>query len=142
MKKLTPKETSAPKKKSTMAMSILDNARQKLIKFAYGTILQLYLSIEGQAPNFEEGEEWTVKASDLARNFNIKVEVDCSYLDVEDRIYEKRGIEEIVGALDGAVFLHDEEGEEWDCYDISIEELAGLCNLLEDSYNKRLKELP
>ena len=65
----------------------------------------------------------------------IKVEVDNSYLDVEDTIMENRTITEIHVSLDGNIFLvayEDDTEIEWK--DISTDELAGLANILENQY--------
>ena len=65
----------------------------------------------------------------------IKVEVDDSYLDVEDTIMENRTITEVRVSLDGNVFLvayEDDTEIEWK--EISTDELAGLANVLENRY--------
>ena len=87
--------------------------------------------MNGQEPNFEEDEEYVVDIEGLT----IKVEVDNSYLDVEDTIMENRTITEIHVSLDGNVFLvayEDDTEIEWK--DISTDELAGLANILENQY--------
>ena len=65
----------------------------------------------------------------------IKVEVNDSYLDVEDTIMENRTITEVRVSLDGNIFLvayEDDTEIEWK--DISTDELAGLANILENQY--------
>ena len=110
---------------------IINVAREKLVDFIVFEVRNIYLLLNGQEPNFEEDEEYVLDIEGLT----IKVEVDNSYLDVEDTIMENRTITEVHVSLDGNVFLvpyEDDTEIEWK--DISTDELVGLANVLENKY--------
>ena len=110
---------------------IINDARKKLVDFIVFEVHNIYLLLNGQEPNFEEDEEYVVDIEGLT----IKVEVDDSYLDVEETTMENRTITEVRVSLDGNVFLvgyGDDTEIEWK--DISTDELAGLANVLENQY--------
>lgn len=110
---------------------IINVAREKLVSFIAFEVRNIYLLLNGQEPNFEEDEEYVLDIEGLT----IKVEVDNSYLDVEDTTIENRTITEVHVSLDGNVFLvgyEDDTEIEWK--DISTDELVGLANVLENQY--------
>ena len=110
---------------------IINDAREKLVDFIAFEVRSIYLLLNGQEPNFEEDEEYVVDIEGLT----IKVEVDDSYLDVEETTTENRTITEVHVSLDGNVFLvgyGDDTEIEWK--DISTDELVGLANVLENQY--------
>ena len=110
---------------------IINDARKKLVDFIAFEVRSIYLLLNGQEPNFEEDEEYVLDIEGLT----IKVEVDNSYLDVEDTIMENRTITEVRVSLDGNVFLvayEDDTEIEWK--EISTDELVGLANVLENRY--------
>ena len=110
---------------------IINDAREKLVDFIAFEVRNIYLLLNGQEPNFEEDEEYVLDIEGLT----IKVEVDNSYLDVEDTIMENRTITEVHVSLDGNVFLvpyEDDTEIEW--RDVSTDELVGLANVLENQY--------
>ena len=110
---------------------IINDARKKLVDFIAFEVRNIYLLLNGQEPNFEEDEEYVVDIEGLT----IKVEVDDSYLDVEETTMENRTITEIRVSLDGNVFLvayEDDTEIEWK--EISTDELVGLANVLENRY--------
>ena len=110
---------------------IINDAREKLVDFIAFEVRNIYLLLNGQEPNFEKDEEYVVDIEGLT----IKVEVDDSYLDVEDTIMENRTITEVRVSLDGNVFLvpyEDDTEIEWK--EISTDELVGLANVLENQY--------
>ena len=110
---------------------IINVAREKLVSFIVFEVRNIYLLLNGQEPNFEEDEEYVLDIEGLT----IKVEVDNSYLDVEETTMENRTITEVRVSLDGNVFLvayEDDTEIEWK--DISTDELVGLANILENQY--------
>lgn len=110
---------------------IINDARKKLVDFIAFEVRNIYLLLNGQEPNFEEDEEYVLDVEGLT----IKVEVDDSYLDVEDTIMENRTITEVRVSLDGNIFLvayEDDTEIEWK--EISTDELVGLANVLENRY--------
>lgn len=117
---------------------IINVARQQLKDFIAFEIKNIYLLINGQEPDFCEDEEYVVEIEGLT----IGIEVDNSYLDVEEPIIENRSIGEVHLTLDENVFLVPEVGDdteiEWT--DISTDELVGLANVLEHTYTNLVKE--
>lgn len=110
---------------------IINVAREKLKSFIAFEVRNIYLLLNGQEPNFEEDEEYVLDVEGLT----IKVEVDNSYLDVEETTMENRTITEVHVSLDGNIFLvayEDDTEIEWK--DISTDELVGLANVLENQY--------
>lgn len=110
---------------------IINDAREKLVNFIVFEVRNIYLLLNGQEPNFEEDEEYVLDIEGLT----IKVEVDNSYLDVEDTTIENRTITEVHVSFDGNIFLvgyEDDTEIEWK--DISTDELVGLANVLENQY--------
>lgn len=110
---------------------IINVAREKLKSFIVFEVRNIYLLLNGQEPNFEEDEEYVLDVEGLT----VKVEVDNSYLDVEETIMENRTITEVHVSLDGNIFLvayEDDTEIEWK--DISTDELVGLANVLENQY--------
>ena len=110
---------------------IINDARKKLVDFIAFEVRNIYLLLNGQEPNFEEDEEYVLNIEGLT----IKVEVDDSYLDVEETTMENRTITEVRVSLDGNVFLvayEDDTEIEWK--EISTDELVGLANVLENRY--------
>ena len=65
----------------------------------------------------------------------INVEVDNSYLDVEDRCYEPRHIDYIVSGDDGCSFYLSAKGTDINADDISTDELVAIGNFLETTYD-------
>lgn len=117
---------------------IISVARQQLKDFIAFEIRNIYLLINGQEPDFCEDEEYVVEIQGLT----IGIEVDNSYLDVEEPIIENRSIGEVHLTLDENVFLIPEVGDdteiEWT--EISTDELVALANVLEHTYNNLVKE--
>ena len=110
---------------------IINVAREKLASFIVFEVRNIYLLLNGQEPNFEEDEGYVLDIEGLT----IKVEVDNSYLDVEETTMENRTITEVHVSLDGNIFLvayEDDTEIEWK--DISTDELVGLANVLENQY--------
>lgn len=117
---------------------IINVARQQLKDFIAFEIKNIFLLINGQEPDFCEDEEYVVEIQGLT----IGIEVDNSYLDVEEPIIENRSIGEVHLTLDENVFLVPEVGDdteiEWT--DISTDELVALANVLEHTYTNLVKE--
>lgn len=137
MKKLTLKETAAPKvERKTKANLILSEARKEMKRFAHLETVLMYQSLWGREPNFSEDEEWTVATGDLADDVYVDVLVRDNFSS-NQKTYERIEIAKVRAALDGSVFLADEDGEEWSVEEISIEDLANVCDILENSYYGR-----
>ena len=118
----------------TKAKFIVEKARKDLVDFIAYEAKLLFKKFGWVEP--EEGEDYSITTGDLKKDIFITVEVDNSYLDVEDACTEKRGIEEIVVSEQGEVWFIEEEGKDWTPDEISIEELAAIADTLEETYNK------
>lgn len=118
----------------TKAKFIVEKARKDLVDFIAYEAKLLFKKFGWVEP--EEGEDYSITTGDLKKDIFITVDVDNSYLDVEDACTEKRGIEEIVVSEQGEVWFIEEEGKDWTPDEISIEELAAIADTLEETYNK------
>lgn len=110
---------------------IINDARAKLKSFIAFEVRNVYLLLNGQEPNFEEDEEYTLDIEGLT----VSVEVDNSYLDVEETTLENWSVDYISLSLDGSVHLEcSEHGGELELDDLSTDEVAALANVLENQY--------
>lgn len=138
MKKLELKENPA-EHKVTKAHLILDKAKEDIKKFIKMEAALLYKAIYGKDPDFEEDGGWIICTGDLCGDLYINVEVDNSYLDVEDICYERREMAEVLVLLDDTIIVRDEDGDEWNDREISLEDLAHVSDLLELTYLNKIK---
>ena len=116
-----------------MARKLNDNLRHDLKTIIAGAIVKIYLAENnGENPDFEEDEEYVVDIDNKC--FSVSVEVDDSYLDIEDRIFETIKVSEVHLALDEEIYLVLDNGneDEIDVDDISTDELTALAELFED----------
>lgn len=79
------------------------------------------------------GKEMSISADDLKKGLSIKVEVDNSYLEVGERTYENRVVDEISVGPDGTIILHDEYGEQHLDSQLSLDELVEIALVIEES---------
>lgn len=114
------------------ATAILANARKEIMDFIRFEIPLLYKKIYGR--DKEKDEEYSICTGDLGTDIFINVEVDNSYLDVEDTCYERREIAEIILNEDGGLTLVNEDGDEWYDNYIDFNELAAISNAIEKAY--------
>lgn len=113
------------------ATDIINDARAKLKSFIAFEVRNVYLLLNGQEPNFAEDEEYTLDIEGLT----VSVEVDNSYLDVEETTLENWSVDYISLSLDGSVYLEcSEHGGELELDDLSTDEVAALANVLENQY--------
>ena len=66
----------------------------------------------------------------------IRVEVDNSYLDVEDRCYEVRPLD-FIATGDDHNFYVSADGADIDADDLSTDELVAIAKFLENTYNEK-----
>jgi hypothetical protein len=143
MKKLELKESAVTVKKErklTKGELIVKMAKEELKGFIAHQIPLLYKAFGWVEPDFSECEDYVVPTGDLLNTIYINVEVDNSYLDVEDRCYEDVEVAEIRLTLDGNVFVANEDGDEWEWKELSVEELADVATSLERTYIKKVTE--
>lgn len=115
---------------------IINVARQQLKSFIAFEVRNVYLLLNGQEPNFAEDEEYTLDIEGLT----VSVEVDNSYLDVEETTLENWSVDYISLSLDGSVHLEcSEHGGELELDDLSTDEVAALANVLENQYMEIMK---
>ena len=114
---------------------IANNARKKLldfIKFEIKNLIELIGEKNEDYPNGYFDAYGILKLT-------YQVEVDNSYLDVNDTCYENRmivgyGIDE-----DDNPYILDECDVTWCCDILMLDELVGIANALELSYLKEIK---
>lgn len=116
------------------AYSIIQNAKKEIVDFICFEVPLLYTKLG--MPKLEEDEAYTIEASDLHRQVSIKVEVDNTYLDVEESCFEYRDVAQIIVERDGTVTIATEDGE-FSTEDITIEELANISDAIELTYNNK-----
>ena len=124
----------------TFAKDVINKAKTKLIikiKFEVGMIAT---AVNAEDRNYTDEGDWVWNPA-------IDVPVDNSYLDVEDDYsedyYSERrkvvaiGIDELDG--EEKVFVNTYEGDEIFAENLSVEELGGICDCLEESYKHLVK---
>ena len=134
MKRLQPKNTV--KTKTTITDNLVSELREKLKTHIAMLVPKLYEKFGWAKPDFEEEEDWAIPTGYLEEKIYINVEVDNSYLDVEERCYEDREMSEVVVALDGNVIVRDEDEGEWFFDELSTDEVARIANSLEKTFWK------
>ena len=120
-----------------ISTEIITRARENLINIIQDNIIVLYhKNNNGENPNFEDDEEWVVDKSEVKGLPKIRLEVDDSYLDVYDRIYEEREIEEVRMCADFGVLVRcGDDNDEVMGYELSTDELYEIAKALETATN-------
>lgn len=109
------------------ATEYIKSTRNLIKTFIVSEVRQIYHHLNGEDSEDKEDETYEAEIEGLT----IAVEVDNSYLGVEERIYENRSIKKIYVTPDGSVTLEDISGETFDSDTITTDDLAGLSNILE-----------
>lgn len=120
------------------AQDIINNARFELVTHVITLMRKLdaYL-VTGKKNLMTIPEEVVVIGDyDLATVPAVRVEVDNSYLDVEDRCFEPRLVESIY-ATDDHNFTVTLGGSEIGAYDLSTDDLFVIAKALEETYNEK-----
>ena len=117
------------------ADAIIARAKKEIVDFICFETPLLYKKFGWAEPT--EGDNLSITTGDLKRNLSIKVEVDNSYLDVNDTCYEEREVAEILVNLDDKEVWVCTEDEEYTIDEISVEELAEIANAMEETYEKK-----
>ena len=121
------------------AQDIINNARFELVTLIVTLMRKINGYLETGNKNLmttDEGVCLDFNGLDITdKTPVVNVEVDNSYLDVEDRCYEPRHIDYIVTSDDHNFYLSAGETD-IDADDISTDELVGIAKFLESTYNK------
>lgn len=136
MKRLNVKKNTEPQKapKEYRGATILNTARQQLKEFIAFEVRNIYFLKYKEYPNFAKDEEYTLELS--KPYIKVNVEVDATYLDVDDRIFEKWEVTEISVSLDGEIFLlGGEYSDEIDFDKLTLDEIAMIADYLEAKYD-------
>lgn len=118
----------------TKGQEIIAEAKKRIIDFLVFEAPLLYKKF-GWAYDPEEDENYVIPTGDLEPIY-INVEVDNSYLDVEDRCYEDVELAEIIVSPDGEVWVTNEDGDDWTTDEINVEELANIADAMERAYKR------
>ena len=117
------------------ADAIIARAKKEIVDFICFETPLLYKKFGWAEPT--EGDNHSITTGDLHSHLTIKVEVDNSYLDIEDRCYEQQEVAEIlVNLIDKEVWVCTEDAE-YTIDEISVEELAEIANAMEETYEKK-----
>lgn len=121
------------------AQDIIKNARLELVTLIVTLMRKIDAYLETGNKGFMTASEKVCvdfNGLDIADNTPlINVEVDNSYLDVEDRCYEPRHIDYIV-TKDAHNFYLSAGETDINADDISTDILVAIANFLEDTYNE------
>lgn len=111
----------------TKAKTIIADARKKLIEFICFEVPLIYHKFGWDEP--EPDDDYVIPTENLCRTIRINIEVDNSYLDVEDTCYEDVEVASIAVSRDGDVTVDSEDAKK-----LSLEELANIAEVLELTY--------
>lgn len=127
------------------AQDIINNARFELVTFIITLMRKIDAYLEtGNKSLMNIDESVVIDAANLYGTPSIRIEVDNSYLDVEDITHEYRLIDYIgttddhnfyVGVYSG-VEEDDVKTTEIDADDLSTDELVAIAKCLEKTYNE------
>lgn len=95
---------------------------------------EMYCSIHGDNPNFEEDEEYVLNWESISKVEYVRIPVDMYDSLIDDSYLEYHLVKAVKVALDDNLFfdLEDNETEvEWK--DVSAEHLALICDLISES---------
>ena len=118
----------------TKAETIVAKAKKELVDFICFEAPLLYKKFDWGEP--DEDEDYVISTDYLCRSIYINVEVDNSYLDIEDNCYERREVAEIIVSREGEVWVNTEVND-YTIDEISVEELADVAEVLELTYNRK-----
>lgn len=122
----------------TRGQGIVAEARKRLADFITFEVQMLYKKF-GWEFDEEEDEDYIIETADLGEPIYVNVEVDNSYLDVEDIVYEQREVCEVIVNVESGIWfnLYSDEAQELTIDEVSIEELAHIADVLESAYDKK-----
>lgn len=117
------------------AQSIIDNARFEIITHIITLMRKIdaYLATGKKNLMTTPEEDVVIDFAELGNAPAIRVEVDNSYLDVEDRCYETRPVD-FIATGDDHNFYVSADGADIDADDLSTDELLVIAKVLEDAY--------
>ena len=121
--------------KATTAELILASARERLVNFIGFETQMLYTALYGTLSANEEA--WVIEDTEFD-NVSVLVDVDNSYLDVEERTEEVRIMEKVAYYGNGEVVITDSCGCEYHPQDFTLEDLGRIANALEKAYTKKV----
>ena len=117
------------------AQDIINNARFDLATLIVTLMRKLdaYLATGKKNLMTAPEEDVAIDFTELGGYPAIRVEVDNSYLDVEDRCYETRLLD-FIATRDDHNFYVSADGVDIDADDLSTDELLVIAKVLEDAY--------
>lgn len=117
------------------AQDIINNARFELTTHIITLMRKLdaYLATGKRNLMTAPEEDVVIDFAELGNAPAIRVEVDNSYLDVEDRCYETRPVDFIATGDDHNFYVSVDDAE-IDADDLSTDELLVIAKVLEDAY--------
>ena len=119
----------------TIAETIVKSARATIAQFITHEAVMLYKKFGWDEP--EEGGEYEIPTGDLGEPIFIKVEVDNSYLDVEESTYEYVEVAAIIVNPEEGIWVVNEDGNDWTIDELSVEEIERIASVMERAYNRK-----
>lgn len=118
------------------ADGIIKIARGQIVDFLKYEMRMLYtkLTFGDNRLAVAEGEPIEIEADDLPRCPSVDVEVDNSYLDVDDCCSEPRKLESLILDENGELTIVVEVDVELNVDDISINDLVAITNAVQYAY--------
>jgi len=119
------------------AQDIINNARFELVTLIVTLMRKIdaYLETGNKSLMTAPEEDVVIDFAELGNAPAIRVEVDNSYLDVEDRCYETRPVD-FIATGDDHNFYVSVDGADIDADDLSTDELVAIAKCLEKTYNE------
>ena len=117
------------------AQDIINNARFELVTLIVTLMRRLdaYFATGKKNLMTAPEDDVVIDFAELGNAPAIRVEVDNSYLDVEDRCYETRPVD-FIATGDDHNFYVSADGADIDADDLSTDELLVIAKVLEDAY--------
>ncbi len=120
--------------------AIKEKARRELKDFIVYEVKQLYGLLYEDNPAFDEDAEWRISFDELDRRVELRVGVDV-YATNGETTTEKRTLDEIrVGLDDNLFFTTQECDDELNYEEMTIDDLVGIADYLEEQYFKKLRK--
>ena len=135
------KETNPlPVAETLNATAIKNKALNEIKSFAFYEAELLYKLIYGDTPNYEDEEELCICTGDLKRKVFVNVMTYNPYLDIEETTYEHREMAEIIVQTDNTIIVRDENGDEWNDWELTFDEIVNIVDAIQEAYNAKIKK--
>lgn len=115
------------------ADAIIARAKKEIVDFICFEAPLLYKKLGLVEP--EKDENYSINSCGFPHPVFVEVEVDNSYLGIEERCFEGREVAEVLVSRDNEVWICTED-KEYTIDEISTDDLAAVANAIEAAYLK------